>query len=181
MKKFLEKLKSVDINSKVDKSEIPSSMSGFSIGDFKQSAIALNHENWILCNGQELLRSEYNVLFSLISTSFGSGNGTTTFNVPDLRGKIFGGIGQGIGLTNRTLGQNIGTENHTLSINEIPAHNHSITGYSRSGYDTNDPFSNFNGLDTGGSTYNTNDKGGGQAHNNMQPTLFAGNYFIKAK
>lgn len=168
--------------------DFSSNISGFSIGDFKQSVIAFNHENWILCNGQELLRSEYDVLFSLISTSFGSGNGTTTFNVPDLRGKVFGGIGQGIGLTDRTLGQNIGSENHILVANEIPSHNHKQRGYGGSSIGSGGALStdvavynNDGVLSTISNLPNTENTGGGQAHNNMQPTLFSGNHFIKAK
>lgn len=64
-----------------------------SVGDVKMSALTQNHNNWILCNGQELDRSLYSELFSLIGTRFGAGNGTTSFNVPDYRGKFIRGLG----------------------------------------------------------------------------------------
>ena len=63
------------------------------IGDIKASVISANHDNWLLCNGQEISRNEYADLFSLIGEYFGAGNGVTTFNVPDYRGKFLRGLG----------------------------------------------------------------------------------------
>ena len=64
------------------------------IGDIKASVISQNHDNWILCNGQELSRNEYSELYSLIGDKFGKGNGVTTFNVPDYRDKFLRGLGE---------------------------------------------------------------------------------------
>ncbi len=64
------------------------------VGDIKASVISQNHDNWVLCNGQELSRSEYSELFEIIGDKFGKGNGVTTFNVPDYQGKFLRGLGE---------------------------------------------------------------------------------------
>lgn len=63
------------------------------LGDIKASTQENNHGNWLLCNGQAVSRAVYADLFELIGTSFGEGNGVTTFNVPDYRGKFLRGLG----------------------------------------------------------------------------------------
>lgn len=63
------------------------------IGDIKASVKNVNHDNWFLCNGQEVNRVTYSELFALIGTNFGQGDGTTTFNLPDYRGKFLRGLG----------------------------------------------------------------------------------------
>lgn len=168
---------------------IPTS-SGYSnyVGDYKQSAQMENHGRWLLCNGQVISRSTYQSLFSLIGTSFGSGDGSTTFNLPDLRGRVFGGIGSGNGLSGRVLGQAIGAETHNLSINEMPSHKHQLYGANSLGFAgtrTNSSLIAGSTAITASYTGKTTDcssamdsTGSSQPHNNMQPTLFAGNYFI---
>ena len=69
------------------------------VGDYKISAQNSNHGKWLICNGQEASRTVKAALFALIGTSFGVGNGSTTFNLPDMRGRVPGLIGQGSGLT----------------------------------------------------------------------------------
>lgn len=64
-----------------------------SIGDIKASVRSSNHDNWFLCNGQEVNRNTYADLFAIIGTNFGAGNGVTTFNLPDYRGKFLRGLG----------------------------------------------------------------------------------------
>ncbi|MCR6633146.1 MAG: tail fiber protein [Magnetospirillum sp.] len=85
---------------------------------------------WLFCDGSAVNRTAYAALFAVIGTAFGSGDGTATFNLPDLRGRAPIGAGQGAGLTSRTLGGTVGEEKHTLTIAEIPAHNHSANSYS---------------------------------------------------
>ena len=63
------------------------------IGDIKQSVKDANHDNWFLCDGQAVSRTDYSDLFALIGTKFGQGDGTTTFNLPDYRGKFLRGLG----------------------------------------------------------------------------------------
>lgn len=79
--------------------------------------------NWALCNGQALAISTNQALFSVFGTTYG-GNGVTTFNLPDLRGRSIISSGQGPGLQNYTMGQAAGTESATLSLGQIPAHVH---------------------------------------------------------
>lgn len=65
----------------------------YQVGDIKASTIGENHDNWLLCNGQAVSRSDYADLFALIGINFGEGDGVTTFNVPDYRGKFLRGLG----------------------------------------------------------------------------------------
>lgn len=81
---------------------------------------------WQFCSGQLLAISQNAALFSLIGTYFG-GNGTTNFQLPDFRGRVAVGAGQGNGLSPYVLGQVGGTENVTLNINEMPSHSHTIS------------------------------------------------------
>lgn len=147
-------------------------------GEYKLIARTNDYGNWLICDGRAISRTQYSNLFTAIGSAFGSGDGSTTFNIPDLRGKVAGGIGQGSGLTNRTLGNNVGAETHTLDINQMPSHRHSMS-IVNIGSTIGNLATNTNGSGTFTTTY-TDYTGGGQSHNNMQPTLFAGNYFIYA-
>ena len=80
---------------------------------------------YALCNGQLMSIQQNTALFSILGTTYG-GNGTTTFALPDLRGRSPIGTGQGPGLSNIDLGEVAGTENVTLTINNMPAHNHTL-------------------------------------------------------
>jgi microcystin-dependent protein len=79
---------------------------------------------WLLCDGSAVVRATHAELFAIIGTSFGAGDGSTTFNVPDMRGRFILGAGQGVGLTNRGLGASGGEEAHANSIAELAAHTH---------------------------------------------------------
>jgi microcystin-dependent protein len=78
---------------------------------------------WQFCQGQLLPINQNTALFSLIGTTYG-GDGATTFALPDLRGRVAMGQGNGSGLTPRVIGQINGEENHTLLSNEMPIHSH---------------------------------------------------------
>lgn len=82
---------------------------------------------WAFCNGQILSIAQNTALFSLLGTTYG-GNGQTTFALPDLRGRVPMGTGQGPGLPNIVLGEVAGTPSTTLTVNNMPAHNHNFTG-----------------------------------------------------
>jgi len=82
---------------------------------------------WLECNGQPLRRDLFGDLFQKIGTTWGSGDGINTFNVPDLRGRAPIGAGQGPGLSPRTVGQTLGKEGHALSADEMPSHTHGGT------------------------------------------------------
>lgn len=82
---------------------------------------------WLLCNGAAVPRVGYAALFDVIGTSWGAGNGSSTFNVPDLRGRVSVGAGQGPGLTDRALGGTGGAESHQLTTSQMPSHGHSVS------------------------------------------------------
>jgi microcystin-dependent protein len=125
---------------------------------------------WLLCQGQAVNRTANAALFAAIGTTWGAGDGSTTFNVPDLRGRAPIGAGTGPSLSARALGATGGAETHVLSIAEMPAHTHTF-GTSGSGG---------GGITSGGQSapQNTSSQGGGAAHNNMQPFAVV-NYIIK--
>lgn len=144
------------------------------IGDMKFSGQSASHGSWLLCDGSSISTTTYSGLFNVIGYDFG-GSGVS-FNLPDLRGRVAGAIGTGTGLTTRNLGDEIGEEEHTLTIDEMPAHDHAgnylnfNTGAGSTGLIQGN---NFNSSAT-----NVVSQGGNSAHNIMQPTLFVGNYFI---
>ena len=82
-------------------------------------------ENWLLCNGQAVSRTEYQQLFNTIGITFGQGDGFTTFNLPNLQGKVVVGK-DGNDTDFDTLGKAGGEKEHTLTIEEVPIHNHPI-------------------------------------------------------
>ncbi len=84
------------------------------------------------CQGQLLSISENDVLFTLIGTTYG-GDGQNTFGMPDLRGRMPIGQGQGPGLSPRTLGELDGSEQIQLTVNNLPAHNHALRAASNAG------------------------------------------------
>ena len=134
------------------------------------------------CAGQIISIAQNTALFSLLGTTFG-GNGQTTFALPDLRGRVPMGQGQGPGLTDRVLGEQSGQETVTLINNEIPAHNHTFNAVSEAG-DVSAPagayLANTGALDK---EYNTTGtvvamnanavgaSGGSQPHNNLPPYI----------
>jgi microcystin-dependent protein len=80
-------------------------------------------KGWAFCAGQLLPINQNQALFSLLGTQFG-GDGITNFALPDLRGRMAIGQGQGPGLANYTVGQTGGEESVTLTLNQLPAHSH---------------------------------------------------------
>jgi microcystin-dependent protein len=95
------------------------------IAEIKLFAGNFAPRDYAMCNGQLLPISQNQALFSLIGTMYG-GNGTTTFGLPDLRGRVPIHQGQGPGLTNRVLGEMGGSETVTLTANELPPHTHNL-------------------------------------------------------
>ena len=93
------------------------------VGEVRMFAGNFAPRGWAFCDGQLLAVSQNDALFSLLGTIYG-GDGRTTFGLPDLRGRTPIHAGQGPGLSNRRLGAKAGAENVTLTVNQLPAHNH---------------------------------------------------------
>jgi len=93
------------------------------IGEIRMFAGNFAPRGWALCEGQLLPISSNQALFSILGTTYG-GDGRTTFALPDLRGRVPLGPGQGAGLSIRKLGQKEGSESNTLSEQQMPAHTH---------------------------------------------------------
>jgi microcystin-dependent protein len=85
--------------------------------------------NFQYCNGQLVSIADNSALFNLIGTTYG-GDGVQTFGLPDLRGRVAIGMGQGPGTSNYVIGQLSGVENVTLTTNQMPAHSHLINASS---------------------------------------------------
>lgn len=97
------------------------------IGEIKLHAGTFAPRDWLFCQGQVLAIASYEALYSVIGDQFPGGDGTTTFALPDLRGRTPIGAGAGPGLTPRVQGQGGGTEAVSLLTNQMPSHDHVIT------------------------------------------------------
>lgn len=154
---------------------------------------------WLICYGQAVSRATYVDLFAALGTTHGSGDGSTTFNLPDLRGRVIvgndnmgGSSANVITDTNAdSVGGEYGEETHALTEAELAAHNHALNGTSNSPNTTSPAGAVFG--TTGASTvYRTitgatdrvfddksiSDAGSGTGHNNVQPSTFL-HYLIK--
>lgn len=139
-------------------------------------------ENWLICDGSAISRTDYSELFNAIGTTFGEGDGSTTFNLPNIKGRTIVGLDTDDTDFN-TIGKTLGEKTHTLTVAEMPEHNHkqSLDG-GNSGNSGNAAYSwsipanqyFYTGDDLTGKT------GGSQPHNNIQPS-FVATYIIKAK
>jgi microcystin-dependent protein len=96
------------------------------VGGLMPYAGATSPEGWLLCNGAAVSRTAYANLFALVGTTYGGGDGTTTFNVPDMRSRMPIGAGAGTGLTSRALAATGGAESVVIASGNLPIHTHSI-------------------------------------------------------
>lgn len=78
------------------------------------------------CDGSLVSRTTYSELFQTIGDKYGVGDGVSTFGIPDFRGRVAVGSGQGTGLSLRARGDSFGVESVSLTTNQIPSHNHSV-------------------------------------------------------
>lgn len=154
------------------------------LGEIKMFAGNFAPLGWQLCNGQILSIAQNTALFSILGTTYG-GNGTTTFALPNLQGRVPIHWGNGAGLSPYVIGQAGGTENVTLLAGQIAPHTHAVNiDPNASGKNT--PAGNFLGTvgpsaqdkvyssGPGGGTMNANaiaPNAGGQPHANIQPYL----------
>lgn len=147
---------------------------GFAPGDIKLSAAAAVPAGWLACDGSAVSRSTYAKLFTAISTSYGAGDGSTTFNLPNLLGRVPVGAGKGSGLSARALGNTGGEETHLLVSGELPALMNSVavpidtTSDYGAGWDNTSVLGGSDGSDNS-LTLNFVGGGLGEVHNNMQP------------
>tara|TARA_R110002073_G_scaffold233329_2_gene394525 strand:+ start:12452 stop:13036 length:585 start_codon:yes stop_codon:yes gene_type:complete len=96
------------------------------IGEIRMFSGNFPPSGWAFCDGQLLPISSNTALFSILGATYG-GDGSTTFALPDMRGRLVIGEGQGGGLSPRLLGQRFGTETNTLNTAQLPEHGHSIS------------------------------------------------------
>lgn len=143
---------------------------------------------WLLCDGRAVSRTEYAELFKAIGTKHGSGNGSTTFNLPNPKGRTL--VGKDSTDTDfNTLGKTGGEKTHTLTVSEMPSHTHDVAiavnntvaggarYYFNSAGTTSAPITD---KAAWSNSLTAKAAGGGQAHNNLQPYLTE-NFIINAK
>lgn len=129
-------------------------------------------EGWALCDGRAVSRTGYAALFEAIGVTWGAGDGSDTFNLPNLGGRMIRGAGAGV-----PLGSVGGAATHTLTTGEMPRHNHLINlGQPSSGDGVVRP--QYAGASGSYVNVNTFDTGSNSAHNNLPPYA-ALNYIIK--
>jgi microcystin-dependent protein len=145
------------------------------IGEVKLISWNFPPKGWAFCNGQLLPINQNQALFSILGTTYG-GDGRQTFGLPDLRGRT--ALHQGAGYV---LGQRAGEEAHTITISELPAHNHLVNASDTQGdknvvqgnilaREVGVPYGGFASLTTlaPGTVSNV---GSSQPHTNLQPYL----------
>jgi microcystin-dependent protein len=148
------------------------------LGEIRMFAGTFPPRGWAFCDGQLLAISQNDALFALLGTIYG-GDGRTTFALPEMRGRIPIHMGSGPGLTPRNIGSRSGSETVTLNVNELPQHTHQLQADSSPAnehipggnalgsaavYAPNPPGENMSGAAIG-------NRGGSQAHSNLQPFL----------
>jgi microcystin-dependent protein len=167
------------------------------IGMIKLFAGNFAPQDWAYCNGQIMSIQQFSALYSLLGTAYG-GNGTTTFALPDLRGRTPICFGQGAGTSNYPQGATGGVETVTLQGQQLPAHNHALSAAAtdgnaalpNTGLLANSTGSNTSGDSITGNIYQTGTPtitnaspnsigltGGSQPHDN-RPPFMALNYII---
>lgn len=153
-------------------------------GTIIQSAAIDEPAGWLDCNGRVLSVVVYADLFNAIRYTYGGvySGSDLSFNIPDMRGRIGVGSGNGSGLLAKTLGTTGGAESHTLTVDEMPAHDHGgSTGSANAALIGSTGTSIINDhqvADNGSHSHTIPSQGGGSAHNNMQPYVVL-RYLIK--
>lgn len=139
---------------------------------------------FLLCNGQAVSRTTYAALFAEVGTSFGPGDGSTTFNVPDLGGRVIAGREatadrmQSGGIDSTSIGDTGGSDTHLLLSTEsgLPEHSHTFQIKTIEGLSTNPGAAYADG--TANRTTSTVSADAQSPHNNVQPTMIM-NFIIK--
>lgn len=97
-------------------------VNAFVSGDLKESAVAGSQTGWLECDGSAISRTDFSALFSVIGVTYGVGDGTTTFNIPDYRGRFLIGTNGSF-----PLGSTGGAATQTLSTANLAPHSHPVT------------------------------------------------------
>ena len=153
------------------------------LGDIKLTAVTFEQRGWMECDGRLLSINQHTALFSLLGTTYG-GDGRTTFALPDLRGRVPIGLGQGPGLPNYVQGSKGGATTTTLTVNNLPPHNHTVNAVVEDGNQSvptgnlpagtkllDKEYSDASASNTTMNSAMINNTGEGQPVNNMQPYI----------
>jgi microcystin-dependent protein len=147
------------------------------LSEIKIMSFGFPPKGWAMCNGQQMNINQNQALFSLLGTTYG-GDGRVTFGIPNLQGRVPTSFGNGL-----TLGQLAGEMSHTLSVLEMPQHNHLVNASTATSGGSADPGGRYlgggNNVYYGGQSPNVttlspseiSQTGGTQPHQNMQPYL----------
>jgi microcystin-dependent protein len=119
-------------------------MSDQYLGEIRMVGFNFAPDGWLACNGQILSISQNAALFSLLGTTYG-GNGTSTFAVPNLQGRVPIHVGQSAGTSVYVQGEVTGAESVTLSAAQMPVHNHSLNCVNNTAADSSSPSGNLPG------------------------------------
>lgn len=145
------------------------------VGTYVEGAWTTAPSGYLLADGAAVSRSTYGALFAVIGTTYGTGNGTTTFNLPDARGRVL--VQKSTDAEFDVLAERGGEKSHTLTVAELPSHTHGPPASGIS-YATYHPTQNGNSTWTfGGNNFTyggysqTGSTGGGAAHNVIQPYI----------
>jgi microcystin-dependent protein len=98
------------------------------VGDLKMSMVNVDHIGWLKCDGRQVPIDAFRHLFEVVGYSFGTDVSAGYFRLPNPQGRVLGMIGQSAGTSDWSMGDVSGEEYHTLTIAELPAHNHDISG-----------------------------------------------------
>lgn len=138
------------------------------IGTVIDFAAGVIPAGWLICDGQAVPRADYAALFAAIGVVWGAGDGSTTFNLPDFRRRTaVGSGGVATGTLGNTRGSVGGAETHTLTVPEMPSHQHSLQNFVTSQLTVGGVTGFW--VPAAGSVL-TDFTGGNGAHNNMQPS-----------